>query len=60
MALLALALASVKDHPRWTVAMTMIGVVGLFSTMYRNARDSADYLQLPPNRVIELGSQIVI
>ena len=32
----------------------------LFSTMYRNARDTADYLQLPPNRVIELGSQIVI
>ena len=32
----------------------------LFVTMYRNARDTADYLQLPSNRVIELGSQIEI
>ena len=32
----------------------------LFVTMYRNARDTADYLQLPANRVIELGSQIEI
>lgn len=32
----------------------------LFITMYRNARDTADYFKLPTNRVIELGSQIEI
>ena len=32
----------------------------LFVAMYRNARDTADYFQLPTNRVIELGSQIEI
>jgi KUP system potassium uptake protein len=32
----------------------------LFVTMYRNARDTADYFKLPTNRVIELGSQIEI
>lgn len=32
----------------------------LFVTMYRNAGDTADYFELPTNRVIELGSQIVI
>jgi KUP system potassium uptake protein len=32
----------------------------LFATMYRNARDTAYYFRLPPNRVIELGTQIEI
>ncbi|HUJ88333.1 MAG TPA: KUP/HAK/KT family potassium transporter [Burkholderiales bacterium] len=30
----------------------------LFATMARNASAVADYLHLPPNRVIELGTQI--
>ena len=32
----------------------------LFATMARNAGAVADYLHLPPNRVIELGTQIEI
>ena len=32
----------------------------LFAAMSRNARDAADYYQVPPNRVIELGAQIEI
>jgi KUP system potassium uptake protein len=32
----------------------------LFATMYRNARDAADYYRLPTNRVIELGAQVEI
>jgi KUP system potassium uptake protein len=32
----------------------------LFATMSRNARDAADYYRIPPNRVIELGTQIEI
>jgi KUP system potassium uptake protein len=32
----------------------------LFATMSRNARDAADYYKVPPNRVIELGTQIQI
>ncbi len=32
----------------------------LFVTMSRNARGAADYYQLPPNRVIELGTQVTI
>ena len=32
----------------------------LFVTMSRNARGAADYYQIPPNRVIELGTQIAI
>jgi KUP system potassium uptake protein len=32
----------------------------LFAYMSRNARDAADYYQVPPNRVIELGAQIEI
>jgi KUP system potassium uptake protein len=32
----------------------------LFTTMSRNARDAADYYKVPPNRVIELGTQIEI
>ena len=32
----------------------------LFAAMSRNARDAADYYRIPPNRVIELGSQIEI
>lgn len=32
----------------------------LFVTMSRNARDAADYYQVPTNRVIEVGSQVEI
>ncbi|HEY1043822.1 MAG TPA: KUP/HAK/KT family potassium transporter, partial [Telluria sp.] len=32
----------------------------LFVTMSRNARTAADYYQIPPNRVIELGTQVAI
>jgi KUP system potassium uptake protein len=32
----------------------------LFATMSRNARDAADYFRVPPNRVIELGTQVEI
>ncbi len=32
----------------------------LFAAMSRNARDAADYYRIPPNRVIELGTQIEI
>ena len=32
----------------------------LFATMSRNARDAADYLKVPSNRVIELGTQVEI
>ena len=33
---------------------------GLYASMARNARDAADYFKLPPNRVIELGTQVEI
>ena len=32
----------------------------LYVAMSRNARSAADYYQIPPNRVIELGTQIAI
>ena len=32
----------------------------VFATMSRNARAAADYYQIPPNRVIELGTQVEI
>jgi KUP system potassium uptake protein len=32
----------------------------MFIAMFRNARDAADYYQIPPNRVIELGTQVEI
>ncbi len=32
----------------------------LFAAMARNASDAADYFNLPPNRVIELGSKVQI
>lgn len=32
----------------------------LYAAMARNARDAADYFQIPPNRVIELGTQVEI
>jgi len=32
----------------------------LFVGMYRNAGSVAAYFNLPPNRVVELGSQIVL
>ena len=32
----------------------------LFVAMYRNAGSIANYFRLPPNRVVELGSQIVL
>lgn len=30
----------------------------LFAWMSRNARPATSYFQIPPNRVVELGSQI--
>ena len=32
----------------------------IFATMYRNARDAADYYHVPANRVIELGTKLEI
>ena len=32
----------------------------LFIAMFRNAGSAATYFQLPPNRVVELGSQVVL
>jgi KUP system potassium uptake protein len=32
----------------------------MFIAMFRNARAAADYYQIPPNRVIELGTQVEI
>ncbi len=32
----------------------------MFAGMFRNARSAADYYQIPPNRVIELGTQVEI
>ena len=32
----------------------------LFVSMFRNAGDAATYFMLPPNRVVELGSQVVL
>lgn len=32
----------------------------LYATMARNARDAADYYRIPPNRVVELGTQLEI
>lgn len=32
----------------------------MFAAMFRNARSAADYYQIPPNRVIELGTQVEI
>jgi KUP system potassium uptake protein len=32
----------------------------LFSAMHRNASAAADFLHLPPNRVVELGTQVQI
>ncbi|MBI3230322.1 MAG: potassium transporter Kup [Burkholderiales bacterium] len=32
----------------------------MFVAMFRNARSAADYYQIPPNRVIELGTQVEI
>ncbi|MBC7503117.1 MAG: potassium transporter Kup [Herminiimonas sp.] len=32
----------------------------MYVAMARNARDAADYFQIPPNRVIELGTQVEI
>jgi len=31
---------------------------GFFAFMARNARNPAGYFKIPPNRVIEIGSQI--
>lgn len=32
----------------------------LYATMARNARDAADFYKIPPNRVVELGTQVEI
>ena len=32
----------------------------LFVTMFRNAGSAASYFRLPPNRVVELGTQVVL
>ena len=51
--------------PRQTIISTPGGGMQpwrehLFVTMSRNARDAADYFRIPPNRVIELGTQVEI
>jgi KUP system potassium uptake protein len=50
---------------RHTVISTVGGGMALwrealFATLSRNARDAADYYRVPPNRVIELGTQVEI
>ena len=32
----------------------------LFANMHRNAASAADFLNLPPNRVVELGTKVQI
>jgi KUP system potassium uptake protein len=32
----------------------------LFIFLYRNASDPTDFFRIPPNRVVELGSQMTI
>jgi KUP system potassium uptake protein len=32
----------------------------VYAAMARNARDAADYFNIPPTRVIELGTQVEI
>jgi len=32
----------------------------LFIAMFRNAGSAANFFQLPPNRVVELGAQVVL
>jgi KUP system potassium uptake protein len=32
----------------------------LFAAMARNSAGTADYFMLPPNRVVELGSQVIV
>ena len=32
----------------------------VYAAMARNARDAADYFRIPPNRVLELGTQVEI
>ena len=39
-----------SDMPRW--------MAGLFGVLHRNASDPTAFFCIPPNRVIELGSQI--
>jgi KUP system potassium uptake protein len=51
--------------PRQTIIATVGGGMAfwresVYVAMARNARDAADYLQIPTNRVIELGAQVEI
>jgi KUP system potassium uptake protein len=51
--------------PRQTIIATAGGGMALwreslYAAMARNARDIADYLRIPANRVIELGTQVQI
>ena len=32
----------------------------LFITMFRNAGSAANFFNLPPNRVVEMGTQVVL
>ena len=32
----------------------------LFITMFRNAGSAASFFNIPPNRVVELGTQVVL
>jgi KUP system potassium uptake protein len=32
----------------------------LFATMFRNAASASDFFQIPTNRVVELGSQVMM
>ena len=46
----AIRRASTPSLPKWMML--------LFSFLYRNAADPTQYFRIPPNRVVELGTQI--
>ena len=48
-----------RDHPWKVGGLTMnIWRKRLFAIMSKNARSAVEFFQLPPNRVVELGTQI--
>jgi KUP system potassium uptake protein len=48
-----------KSGP-WKTGGSSMNIVRkwLFALMSRNARSASEYFQLPPNRVVELGTQL--
>ncbi|HEX4846599.1 MAG TPA: hypothetical protein VFV30_00520, partial [Novosphingobium sp.] len=48
----SLALGGSSKLPRWQRI--------LFVILHRNAADPTDYFEIPPNRMIELGTQYTI